>query len=115
MLVCVGMYLPLETTFAIFLGGVIKGFTDWLVLKRRNPSEAAFASAENVGVLLASGLIAGEALMGLVIAMFAVGNIFLYDVFSFFSNPPVTISVIMLLLIAYVLVRYPLTSVKKEK
>jgi putative OPT family oligopeptide transporter len=114
MLVCVGMYLPLETTFAIFLGGVIKGFTDWLV-KRRNPSEAAFASAENVGVLLASGLIAGEALMGLVIAMFAVGNIFLYDVFSFFSNPPVTISVIMLLLIAYVLVRYPLTSVKKEK
>ena len=114
MLVCVGMYLPLETTFAIFLGGVIKGFTDWLV-KRRNPSEAAFASAENIGVLLASGLIAGEALMGLVIAMFAVGNIFLYDVFSFFSNPPVTISVIMLLLIAYVLVRYPLTSVKKEK
>lgn len=114
MLVCVGMYLPLETTFAIFLGGVIKGFTDWLV-KRRNPSEAAFASAENVGVLLASGLIAGEALMGLVIAMFAVGNIFLYDVFSFFSNPPVAISVVMLLLISYVLVRYPVVSIKKEK
>ena len=28
MLVCVGMYLPLDTTFAIFLGGVIKGIVD---------------------------------------------------------------------------------------
>ena len=25
MLVCVGMYLPLGTTFAIFVGGLIKG------------------------------------------------------------------------------------------
>jgi putative OPT family oligopeptide transporter len=114
MLVCVGMYLPLETTFAIFLGGVIKGITDWLV-KRKNSGETAFATAENTGVLLASGLIAGEALMGLLIAMFAVGNIFLYDVFHFFTKPPVTISVLVLLIIGYVLVRFPLTSIKKEK
>ncbi len=28
MLVAVGMYLPLETTFAIFVGGMIKGLVD---------------------------------------------------------------------------------------
>ena len=34
MLVCVGMYLPLETTFAIFIGGLIKGVVDKIVAKR---------------------------------------------------------------------------------
>ena len=28
MLFAVGMYLPLETTFAIFVGGLIRGFVD---------------------------------------------------------------------------------------
>ena len=34
MLVCVGMYLPLETSFAIFIGGLIKGILDKLAAKR---------------------------------------------------------------------------------
>jgi len=61
MLVAVGMYLPLETTFAIFMGGMIKGLLDKAVSKRQlNPAQKA--RVENVGVLLAAGLIAGEAL-----------------------------------------------------
>ncbi len=36
MLVCVGMYLPLETTFAIFIGGVIKGIVEQLSAKRKH-------------------------------------------------------------------------------
>lgn len=109
MLVCVGMYLPLETTFAIFLGGVVKGIVDYFV-ERRKYSVSQITNTENIGVLLASGLIAGEALMGLVIAMFAVKNVFLYDVFSFFANPPVTISIAVLILISIVLVYYPLKN-----
>ena len=35
MLVAVGMYLPLETTFAIFVGGMIKGLVDKAVAKRK--------------------------------------------------------------------------------
>jgi putative OPT family oligopeptide transporter len=109
MLVCVGMYLPLETTFAIFLGGILKGAVDSIAEKRQF-SPAQHTTTENIGVLLASGLIAGEALMGLIIAIFAVGNIFLYDIFAFFQHPPFWISVIVLALIALILIQVPIVK-----
>jgi len=65
MLVAVGMYLPFETTFAIFLGGVFRSVGDWAA-KRRGFNEAQKARVENAGVLTASGLIAGEAVLGLI-------------------------------------------------
>jgi len=68
MLFSVGMYLPLETTFAIFIGGMIRGWVDKRTAKR-GYNEAQKARVENAGVLSASGLIAGEALMGLFIAV----------------------------------------------
>lgn len=67
MLVAVGMYLPIWSTFAIFIGGVIR----WIVdrqLERRRYSEAAKERAANTGILLASGMVAGEALTGVIIA-----------------------------------------------
>jgi putative OPT family oligopeptide transporter len=64
MLVAVGMYLPFETTLAIFVGGIFRSIGDW-VARRRKLNPAQTARAENAGVLTASGLIAGEALMGL--------------------------------------------------
>jgi putative OPT family oligopeptide transporter len=67
MLFSVGMYLPVETTFAIFIGGVIRWAGDKL-RDNRGLNEAQKARVENAGVLTASGLIAGEALCGLVIA-----------------------------------------------
>ncbi len=65
MLVAVGMYLPFETTFAIFVGGVFRSIGDWLA-KRRRFNVAQTARVENAGVLAASGLIAGESIFGLV-------------------------------------------------
>ncbi len=70
MLVCVGMYLPLETSFAIFIGGLIRGIVDKFAEKRQF-NDAQKARVENNGVLLAAGLIAGEALIGLLFAFFA--------------------------------------------
>ena len=67
MLFAVGMYLPLGTTFAIFVGGVVRWVTDRL-RDRRGLNDAQKARVDNAGVLTASGLIAGEALCGLVIA-----------------------------------------------
>jgi hypothetical protein len=61
------MYLPLETTFAIFIGGVVRAIVDRVVHKR-GFNDAQKARVENAGILTASGLIAGEALMGLLIA-----------------------------------------------
>ncbi len=68
MLFSVGMYLPLETTFAIFIGGVLRGIVEKFILKRSYNS-AQRARVENAGILAASGLIAGEALLGLLIAL----------------------------------------------
>ena len=67
MLFSVGMYLPLGTTFAIFMGGLIRGIVDKRKAKR-GYNDAQKARVENAGVLAASGFIAGEALMGLLIA-----------------------------------------------
>jgi putative OPT family oligopeptide transporter len=67
MLFSVGMYLPLETTFAIFIGGLIRGLVDKRA-SQRGYNDAQKVRVENAGILSASGLIAGEALMGLFIA-----------------------------------------------
>lgn len=106
MLVSVGMYLPLETTFAIFIGGLIKGIVDKAKAKRKL-NEGQNARVENIGVLLASGLIAGEALMGLAFAIFAVFEIFPPAVF-----PDMTflVSVGIFVLIGWILVKIPINN-----
>ncbi|MBM3294979.1 MAG: oligopeptide transporter, OPT family [Candidatus Aminicenantes bacterium] len=68
MLVAVGMYLPLETTFAIFCGGMIKGLFERFA-KKRGFNAAQKARSENVGILVAAGLIAGEGLTALLRAL----------------------------------------------
>ena len=67
MLVSVGMYLPLGTTFAIFVGGLIKGIVE-RVNEKKKFNDAQKSRVENNGVLIAAGLIAGEALIGLLFA-----------------------------------------------
>lgn len=112
MLVSVGMYLPLTTTFAIFVGGLIKGIVDYYANKR-NYNDAQKTRTENAGILLASGLIAGEALMGLVVAMFAVGGMFFFNFFVFFKQPTFLIGLIMIVIIGLILVYYPLKNAGK--
>lgn len=106
MLVSVGMYLPLETTFAIFVGGLIKGIVE-KINEARKFNDYQKARIENVGVLLASGLIAGEALMGLIFAAFAAFNIFMP---SILENSPFILSLLVLGVIGWVLVNYPIKN-----
>ncbi len=112
MLVCVGMYLPLETSFAIFVGGLIKGILDKLAAKRKL-NNAQKARYENNGVLLASGLIAGEALIGLVFAALAVLEInfeaWLPGLVTAFPLP-FAVSALVFVVIAWVLIRTPLRN-----
>ena len=106
MLVSVGMYLPLETTFAIFVGGVIKGLVE-RINARRQHNQAQKARVENTGVLLASGLIAGEALIGLIFAALAFADVRL---FAFFERPSFLVSLIVLVLIGWVMVQIPVKN-----
>lgn len=106
MLIAVGMYLPLETTFAIFIGGLIKGIVDILV-DRKKLSEGQRIRVENIGILIASGLIAGEALTGLVFAPFKIANInFKQSIYE----PHVLIGAAIIILITIVMVRIPLKN-----
>ncbi|MEK9136450.1 MAG: oligopeptide transporter, OPT family, partial [Bacteroidota bacterium] len=106
MLVCVGMYLPLETTFAIFIGGLLKGIVERVSAKRdHNPAQKA--RAENNGVLLAAGLIAGEALIGLLFAAFA---FFEVKLFAFFEQPSFLVSLVVFAVIGWILVQIPLKN-----
>jgi putative OPT family oligopeptide transporter len=109
MLVSVGMYLPLTTTFAIFVGGLIKGIVEMMAEKRKL-NAAQKVRTENAGILLASGLIAGEALMGLIVAMFAVGGMFFFNWFVFFKQPTFLIGLIVIVIIGLILVYYPLKN-----
>ncbi len=115
MLVSVGMYLPLETTFAIFIGGVIKGIVERFNEKRKH-NDAQKARVENTGVLIAAGLIAGEALIGLLFALLAVLDVkygdFLPSIFGFLPFP-FFMSLLILVLIGWVLVMFPLRSAGK--
>jgi putative OPT family oligopeptide transporter len=88
MLVAVGMYLPLETTFAIFVGGMIKGIVERSIARKKF-NAAQSARATNVGILLAAGLIAGEGLMGLLRAawkFFFLQNIIHFDIPTVFKT-----------------------------
>jgi putative OPT family oligopeptide transporter len=67
MLIAVGMYLPFYTTFAIFLGGVTKFIIEKIV-ERKKLTEELKTRVENKGILIASGFVAGESLMGIILA-----------------------------------------------
>jgi putative OPT family oligopeptide transporter len=106
MLVAVGMYLPANTTFAIFLGGMFR----WLTTSMQNKrgfNAAQQARIENVGILTASGLIAGEALMGLVIATF---RFFEWPLPVIFKEPSYLFGIAVIVLLAVLLVRLPLAN-----
>jgi uncharacterized membrane protein len=122
MLVAVGMYLPFETTFAIFLGGVFRSFGDW-VAKRRGLNAAQTARSENAGVLTASGLIAGEAICGLlwagVIALSFAQQPWLHTAAAvaarikgaqIFEHPAYLGGIIVMALLAALMIFLPLTS-----
>lgn len=106
MLVCVGMYLPLETTFAIFIGGLIKGILEKYQASKKH-NDAQKARSDNNGVLLASGLIAGEALIGLLFAAFAVME---WSVPVIFAQPSFFVSLIVFVVVGYILVYIPLKN-----
>jgi len=106
MLVAVGMYLPLGTTFAIFVGGLLRWVGDTLA-RRRNLNEAQMARVVNVGVLTASGLIAGEALMGLVEAAF---NFFEWPIPAWTEHPSYLAGLLVLAVLAFLMIRNPLAN-----
>jgi len=66
--VAVGVYLPISTSSALFAGGVVR----WLIERRSHAQQQSIAEVESgPGVLFSSGLIAGGAICGIVLAAIA--------------------------------------------
>src|SRR5262249_37045044 len=106
MLVAIGMYLPVGTTSAIFVGGVVRWITD-VLRKRAGCNQAQTARVENTGVLVASGMIAGEALAGLVTGWFNYKEI---KIPVLLAHPSYYVGLVVMALIALALIRVPLKS-----
>ena len=106
MLFSIGMYLPLGTTSAMFVGGVMRWITDKL-RDRRGYNDAQKARVDNAGVLTASGLIAGEALCGLIIAgLVGAGK----NVMLVHWTPPIWAAAGALAVLLIAMIRVPLAN-----
>ena len=65
----VGLYLPIYLSAPIFLGGIIRWFVE---KKKAKASEQEQKETLEKGILYCSGLIAGEGVIGMILAIFAI-------------------------------------------
>ena len=115
MLIAVGMYLPFSSTAAIFVGGIIA----WMLsraLAARNAGEAAVTRANNTGVLLSSGFIAGEALMAVLLAFVVAGGTYagVDQVLPSIAQSTL-LGALVFILLYYLLVRVPLAASEDDQ
>ena len=106
--VAIGIYLPLELTAPIMIGGVLRKIMD----KKNNSS----SSESSKGVLFSSGLIAGEGLLGVLLAILTVAGV--ADKIAFGAAIPNVVrvigSVVVFALLLVLMVKYALPG-KNEK
>ena len=111
MLIAVGMYLPFQSTSAIFLGGLMAW---WLgrSLGEKEVTSDVRTRVTNIGILLSSGFIAGEALMAVLLAFLVLAS----EVVPWLVLPQIAnsalIGVLVFIVLFYMLVQLPLRSVR---
>ncbi len=127
--VAIGIYLPFTLSTPIFAGGIVRAITNRAIAKKYGSAQEEeisdwdlaikqtdVAPKEKIirtGLLLTAGLIAGEALMGVVVAFLIIGGLN----FAVFEYPPVLPSVLIWVFIAALLAYVPLREIyaKDEK
>ncbi len=116
MLIAVGMYLPFHSTAAIFVGGILK----WILenrMQKNNATPEQKTKAENVGVLVSSGLIAGEALTAVLLAFIVLGVNISESTFKLSDwaliEPNFFLGLLAYAGLAYLLIRIPLRNAGK--
>jgi len=117
MLIAVGMYLPFSSTAAIFVGGVIKWILDKQMESKKFSAEKK-TKTENTGVLLASGLIAGESLMAVILAFVVLGFSLQKSSFTLSSLAPAGgpwawLGLVIFGALFYTLIKLPLKNAEK--
>jgi putative OPT family oligopeptide transporter len=121
--VAIGIYLPFTLSTPIFAGGIVRAVTNRAIAKKYGSAEEEeisdwelaikqtnVAPKEKIirtGLLLTAGLIAGEALMGVIVAFLIIGGLN----FSIFTYPPIWPSVLVWVFIAVLLAYIPLREI----
>ena len=94
--VAIGLYLPLELSVTLMVGGAVRGLSDWYNRKKGREGGA--------GILFCSGLVAGEGLVGILLALLAVAGLAgKLDLSSRLSSGPLGGVGLLFLLAAFVL------------
>ncbi len=104
----IGTYLPVHLNACIMIGGLIRYFVEKRKLKDEEKTKSV-----NRGILFCSGMIAGEGLIGILLALFSVFGI--ANLFDFSTFVPEIIynngGVVLLLVIVFLV--YNFTKIKK--
>ena len=116
MLVAVGMYLPFHSTAAIFVGGIIKWILEKIMNKEKVSNEQR-TRAENTGVLISSGLIAGESLTAVILAFVVAGVSLSEGSFSLTDlalfSPTPWLGILAFIGLFYMLIQIPLKRARQ--
>lgn len=111
----VGLYLPIHLSTPMMVGGIIH----WLIEKSKRMDEKTKKTMLDNGVLYCSGLIAGEGLVGILLAVFAIipfGAATLGDFLGgLISGTPIYTNIGGLIFFAALIVLMMLTIRRKEK
>ena len=110
----IGVYLPVQLNACIMVGGLVRLVFDKMNMKDKKKKDAIV----NDGVLYCSGMIAGEGLVGILLAVFAVFNIDKFiDLSSRFNLPTAVSNIGSLVVFALVilsLLKFSLWRKRKE-
>lgn len=103
----IGVYLPIQLNACIMIGGLIR-----LILDKRKAENKELAV--NNGILFCSGMIAGEGLVGILLAIFAVAGIdTFFDLSAYVPGPVSEIGgLAVLAIIVFIVFRF--TALKKN-
>ena len=95
----IGVYLPVHLNACIMVGGLVRLFTD----KLKKPEEEKKTITSN-GILFCSGMIAGEGLVGIILALLAVFGVDkIIDLSGFIAIPEWAHSIISLVVFALII------------
>lgn len=102
----VGLYLPIFSTSGIMVGGLVRLWAD----KRRGVSDEERKEQTNNGTLFASGMIAGEGLVGVLLAVFAFAGVDIALPVSLGAGGSIVFFVILLAILMRAIVKKPKKS-----
>ena len=107
----IGMYLPVHLNACIMVGGIIR----WVVEKSKKDAKEK-EQAVNNGILYCSGMIAGEGLAGILLAVIAIfGWDKLIDVGAMLNLPAAVSQVLSVVVFALIILLVFVFSLRKQK